>query len=745
MTNDNPSAFGVTEGPAGLDDPRVVEALEQYLAALEAGRRPDRPAFLSRHAAIADALTECLDGMEALHGASHPAPGGNGGAGAPAAGRPGDFLGDYRILREVGRGGMGVVYEAEQISLGRRLALKVLPFALTLDPRQLQRFKNEARAAAHLDHPHIVPVYAEGCENGVHFYAMPFIEGRSLAEVIRDLQLGRPPAPLVPTSGTAWAEQKPSREGTVVPRAGDSWDDGDLTVQPVGVLSAAYATAAPQYYPMVARLGVQAAEALEHAHQCGVIHRDVKPGNLLLDQQGELWVTDFGLAQSHAAAGLTETGDLLGTLRYMSPEQARGQRVPLDPRTDVYSLGATLYELLTLRPPFEGADRETLLRQILNDEPRPPRAVEPSVPVELETIVLKALGKTPAERYGSAQELADDLNRFLRQAPIRARRATLRQRARKWARRHPWVAVASLALCVLTACGSLAVTALVQEQKREADARKREAEERFQLAQESVDEMVRLSEEELVGKHFLNGPQRRLLQAAGKYYQRLLEQEDVPPSAREALEEMRQKAQRLLAEQVELHDSRPLYLLADSDVLEDLAAPPGQRDRINGLAERMAAKKTELFRDAVHILPEERHRRALANARANAAEAADILKPGQHRRLQQIALQVEGPSAFQDPDVEDALRLTPEQKKKIRALEPEMTPGGPGRSKHGPHGHGGPGKSPPPLPVDRILAVLEPAQAQAWKELTGEPFKGRMAHAPPPRHYGPPHGEPDEP
>src|SRR5262249_42331269 len=184
-----------------------------------------------------------------------------------------------------------------------------------------------------------------------------------------------------------------------------------------------------EFFRTAARLAAQAAEALDYAHGMGVVHRDVKPANLLLDGRGNVWVTDFGLAQFHADGGLTQTGDLLGTLRYMRPEQAARQRLLTDPRTDVSPLGATLYELLTLRPLFDGADRQTLLHQILHEEPRPPRALDRTIPPELETIVLKAVGKSPGERYGTARELADDLQRYLRHEPIRARRAAAVQRA----------------------------------------------------------------------------------------------------------------------------------------------------------------------------------------------------------------------------------------------------------------------------------------------------------------------------
>ena len=205
----------------------------------------------------------------------------------------------------------------------------------------------------------------------------------------------------------------------------------ETTEGPAAVFSTARSADRRGYYRAVARLGAEAAAALDYAHQLGVVHRDVKPANLLVDGQGRLWVTDFGLARVQSEASLTVTGDLVGTLRYMSPEQALAKRVPIDHRTDVYSLGATLYELLTLEPAFRGRDRQELLRQIAFEEPLRPRRVNPAVPAELETVVLKAMAKSPDERYATAGELADDLERFLKDEPIRARRQTLPQRARK--------------------------------------------------------------------------------------------------------------------------------------------------------------------------------------------------------------------------------------------------------------------------------------------------------------------------
>ena len=324
---------------------------------------------------------------------------------------PPEALGDFRIVREIGRGGMGIVYEAVQLSLGRPVALKVLPFAAALDAKQLRRFQNEAQAAAQLHHTNIVPVYAVGCERGVHYYAMQLIEGQNLADLILNLC---PPTLCAPAEGDSVSQ--PSSVSSSAPTI-------------LAQLSTQRASHAAGFYRTAASIALQAAEGLEHAHQLGIIHRDIKPANLLVDVRGNVWITDFGLAQFHTRAGLTRTGDLLGTLRYMSPEQASGPSIPLDPRTDIYSLGATLYELLTTQPLFEGTDHGRILRHILYDEPRAPRTVDPAVPPDLETIVLKAISKNPAERYATAQDFADDLRRFLDNRTILARRPTLTQHA----------------------------------------------------------------------------------------------------------------------------------------------------------------------------------------------------------------------------------------------------------------------------------------------------------------------------
>jgi serine/threonine protein kinase/WD40 repeat protein len=467
------------DGPrAAPDDPRVVAAVEEYLAALEAGRAPPRAQFLAGYPReVATALTQCLDGLELVRAAGADLQ-------PPPAPEPPPALGDFRIVREVGRGGMGVVYEAEQISLCRRVALKVLSLAGGLDARQLQRFRAEAQAAAGLHHTNIAPVYAVGCERGVHYYAMQFIDGPSLAQVIaaRRQQAGLPPSGHgrhCPT--TALPALEPPDESNTVYRPLAAME-ATLAAAPTRRTcpSATERTVGGEFWRTAARLGIEAAEALDHAHQQGVVHRDIKPANLLLDADGHLWVVDFGLARLQSDSGLTLTGDVVGTLRYMSPEQALAGRAVIDHRADVYALGATLYELLTLTPAFPGDDRQDLLRRVTEEDPPAPRRLEQSVPPDLEVIVLKAMAKEPSERYATARDLADDLRRLLEDRPIVARRPSLAQRARRWARRHRSLVLSlGTAAALLVAGLLLGLVAYAHEQKQlraESDAAKKGAE-----------------------------------------------------------------------------------------------------------------------------------------------------------------------------------------------------------------------------------------------------------------------------
>jgi serine/threonine protein kinase/Flp pilus assembly protein TadD len=511
---------------------RLAELLLGYVEAEESGRQPDRAELLCKNADFADELAEFFAGRDQIEllvaPLRHLARSGSDGLPSRApkniviSGLGLGILGDFRPLREVGRGGMGVVYEAEQLSLNRRVALKVLPCLAALDARQLQRFKNEAQAAACLHHPHIVPVFAVGCERNIHYFAMQFIAGDSLATVLEELRQRQKSSLSVENSG------EPARRSTRESAPYDS--PGSLFVDtlqaPKGTATTEHATTDRTFCRTVAEWGAQAADALEHAHQYGVVHRDVKPANLLLDGQGNLWVTDFGLAQGRDDTGLTQTGDLLGTVRYMSPEQAQGKRGAADHRTDIYSLGATLYELLTLRSVFDSTDRRAYLASLSSDEPMAPRKLNRAIPVELETIVLKALAKNPSERYSTAGELAEDLRCFLSDQPIRARRPTVWQRTARWTRRHRALMSLGLLSVVFLVIAQAINTILILRQCDEALARRREA-------CQAVDDMyTRLGQQWLARQPQLEPLQREFLQKALTFYENLSREHSSDPELR---------------------------------------------------------------------------------------------------------------------------------------------------------------------------------------------------------------------
>jgi hypothetical protein len=692
------------------EDSLILRVSRDYLAELEAGRQPDRAAYLARYPGLAE-LAEYLEGVELAH-TLRPTTGASP-ASSDASASP---LGDFQIVREIGRGGMGVVYEATQLSLGRKVALKVLPFAAALDVKHLQRFKTEAQAAAQLHHTNIVPVYAIGCERGLHFYAMQLIEGRSLSEIIDELR-------------TARDQGAPSRFKTRTTAA--------MRRQSTVSMSAAsqHSGRTKASFRAVAQMAAQVADALEYAHDAGVVHRDIKPANLLLDAKGAVWITDFGLALVAADANLTQTGELVGTLRYMSPEQAAGRNASVDYRTDIYSLGVTLYELLTLKPIFSGNDRVTLLHQVLNEDPVPLRKWDRAIPIELETIVLKALAKRPVERYATAGELAADLRRFLDERPILARRPTLVDRVRKWGRRHPSFVAAGV---LLLACGmiGLAITTAIVAREHAAtkDAyeresqRAREAEARFQLARRAADEMIYLAEEELSDVPFQQGLRKRLLEAALNYYQEFIDQRSEDPTAQADLELTRDRVRRILADLQAVQAERNNFLLKVSGVLDDIGATPEQRARLAEWSERAGERRRANFSYSRATSHEQRQQRWVEMARLNEQELAAILTPAQLQRLRQIALQWQGPSALRELNVANALKLSPEQKSRIRVIEDRYTERGE-RS-----GYGG---DPRPqhsrdqrfrTALEEVRNVLTPEQRERWLQMTGRPYEGPLSY-----------------
>jgi serine/threonine protein kinase len=755
------------------DDPNREERLNEILLAcveaIESGRAPDRRQLLSRHPEFAAELREFFalrDQMDRLAGplwelareGGPPAHVGSLGA-TPKAEAPSPpasdlgQIGEFQLLSEIGRGGMGVVYQAYQTSLNRCVALKVLPFAAALDPKQLQRFQLEAQSAAQLHHTNIVPVYGVGAERGVHYYAMQLIDGQSLADLIEELRdregprtpnrsdigvIATPSVHPKPAGSTAQrqAAAPPPAPSSSAPRA-------STTTGRASAMSTDRSANRSVFFRRVAQLAMHAAEALEHAHQAGVVHRDIKPANLLVDVRGSLWITDFGLALFQTGTGLTISGELVGTLRYMSPEQAWGKRGQIDHRTDIYSLGATLYELLTLHPAFDGQDRQELLRQIATEEPLPPRRLDKAIPAELETIVLKSIAKEPVERYATAKEMADDLQRFLEDKPILAKRPSLRERGVKWARRHRSLVYSAAALFLIVLIGSGIAFAREQAHTKAAYVREREraedAERQFQLARQSVDRMIEISEEELADRPGFEPARKRLLISALEYYQQFIADRGDDSRAREDLEATKGRVEKILADLALLEGSGRVFLLGNPDVLEDLHVTDDQRAKLTELSNRTFKQMGEIFRDFGRLSHAEQRRRFVASARENDREMRQILTSGEMRRLGQIDLQLKGLGAFDDPEIANALKLTSRQKEQLRAA----------MFLHGPPGRGGPGGRHPGdsdratrTIDDKIQEVLTAEQATRWKEMTGARFKGKpwMQFGPGGGRGGPPDG-----
>jgi serine/threonine protein kinase/WD40 repeat protein len=418
---------------------------DEFVARYRRGERPSVTEFAQRFPELADDAGELLRALVFMeeHG---PEPILTPKAG-PATGLPVPCqLGEYRLLREVGRGGMGVVYEAEQSPLGRRVALKVLPFHALSGPSQLERFRREAKAAARLHHTNIVPVFGVGEQDGVHYYAMQFIEGQPLDDILREVKRARANQLRLSTAIGSTSHRTADRSSAAEPSP---------TGSPSIASSLATSGTSGTYFRQIARIGFQAAEALAYAHAQGVLHRDIKPANLLLDAKGTVWITDFGLAKAEGADNLTRPGDVVGTLRYMAPERFSGRS---DARDDVYGLGLTLYEMAVGQPAFVETDRSQLIRQVTQEEPLRPRRIDPHVPRDLETIILKAIAKDPNARYSNARALAEDLRLFAEDKAIQARRVSAWEHAWRWCRRNPgmgMLAASVVLLLIVIAAGAL--------------------------------------------------------------------------------------------------------------------------------------------------------------------------------------------------------------------------------------------------------------------------------------------------
>jgi WD40 repeat protein/serine/threonine protein kinase len=507
----------------------LTRLADEFAERYRRGERPSLAEYVERYPHLAADIREvfpALAEVEQVKEDHQEALGQEAAPPAPAL----QQLGDFRILREVGQGGMGIVYEAEQVSLGRHVALKVLPRNLLPDARAKRRFEREAKAAAKLHHTNIVPVFGVGEQDGLPYYVMQFIQGLGLDEVLdelKKLQLGN-----ARTGTYTGGELRVSRKELSAVHVARSLLTGEFHAandengvgaaeapqdaahqegqtadsSPAPALSDSFTLSSssvvlpgrsrdgsksrhrkPTYWQSVASIGAQVANALEYAHKQGIKHRDIKPSNLLLDTQGTVWVTDFGLAKADDQQNLTHTGDIVGTLRYMAPEAFDGRT---DARSDVYSLGLTLYEMVALRPAFEEKERNRLIKQVTQEEPARLGKLNRHVPQDLETIVHKAIDKDPRQRYASAGAMAEDLQRFVEDEPIKARRMSQAERLWRWCRRNPAVAsltalVALLLVSSAVGTGLWAVSADSSAKREKAAAeRERDAAKQADLAAE---------------------------------------------------------------------------------------------------------------------------------------------------------------------------------------------------------------------------------------------------------------------
>jgi WD40 repeat protein/serine/threonine protein kinase len=540
--------------PSESRDVLLNQLADEFAARYRNGERPSLQEYCDRYPELAEDIREYFPAMAELEQVKDypldvPLP--SAGGPLPTPGR----LGDFRVLREIGRGGMGVVYEAEQVSLGRQVALKIMPRQMLADPQTKWRFQREAKAAARLHHTNIVPVFGVGEHDGLPYYVMQFIPGLGLDEVLKELQRLQPGQAASSTSGNAVGEPCVGHKDVSAAVIANSLVTGHFTLTvdkegdastnrtnptvtyapgtstgpsgpgatgppahpPVGgrtsdtsqssssvVLSGMGRQSGGKlrtYWQRVAQIGVQVADALEYAHRQGVRHRDIKPSNLLLDANGTVWVSDFGMAKLDDQYNLTQTGDILGTPRYMPPEAFDGRA---DARGDVYSLGLTLYELLAFRPAFDERQRHRLIKQVTTTEATRLDRLNRQVPCDLVTIVHKAIDRDPAHRYATAAELAADLRRFIDDQPIRARRVSPAGRFLRWCRRNPAVAGLLAVVAILlvgVAAVSLTAAFRIAGARDEALAAKENEIVHRKLAEEKAQE----SRQRLIRLHLNNG------------------------------------------------------------------------------------------------------------------------------------------------------------------------------------------------------------------------------------------------
>lgn len=458
--------------PEVLDLEQIVDL---FLAQIRSGYKPEISEYVKRYPDLAKEIEEVFPAIAALEEGKHL---GQSDGKVSLRERTPTQLGDFKIVREIGRGGMGIVYEAIQESLNRRVALKLLPRHSLLGEKQLKRFRREAELTASLHHTNIVPVFGVGENDGFYYYVMQLIDGIGLDELSQQIVLTAADSSLkkhkAVNDSFAQTGSDPfnTKQTDSTPELKQDSESEDM----MRVDFEKYVDSPSK----IAILGIQAAHALQYAHDRGILHRDIKPGNLLLDRNGLLCITDFGLARAAEQSDLSKSTDVVGTLGYMAPEMFREETCS---QSDIYGLGITLYELLTKHSAIVRTNRHEMIEQIAKGSIVPPRRIDPTLSRDLETIVLKAIAPDVGHRYQKATDLAEDLNRYLENRPIRARRITPLERLWRWSRRNPAVAMLSgFALTLVVLLGIIMAVGY----DRERQQRKR-VESSSQLAAAALD------------------------------------------------------------------------------------------------------------------------------------------------------------------------------------------------------------------------------------------------------------------
>lgn len=417
----------------------LEEIVEQFTAEIRAGRTPDVQQFVEQNPSHADELPDLLSSVAMIEGLKNYSPNSS----VPDQHFTDidvpDFLGEYRIVREIGRGGMGIVFEAVHETLGRRVAIKVMTAGLISNTKHLERFHREAVSAASLHHTNIASVFGAGEDNGLHFYVMEFIDGQAINQILKGGAIGLDETINIPAFSQA--TDAPSSEQIEPNQSHDDLVIGDEKIT------------SKNRYKWVADTGQQIADALSYAHEKNILHRDIKPSNLVMDSHGTVWLTDFGLAKNIVDDALTKTGDIIGTPQYMAPESFSGD---YDCRSETYCLGLTLYEMATLNPAFQNSSPGRVIKAVTTSTPTPPKKVDSRLPRDLATIIEKAISREPQSRYQTAAQLRDDLRAFIEDRPIAARKMSAWDNVVRFSRRNPLAA--GLAAFLMLTLAMLVVT-----------------------------------------------------------------------------------------------------------------------------------------------------------------------------------------------------------------------------------------------------------------------------------------------